>query len=264
MALRALLFTYSLIATISTYGQGKSIRVNWLGLGIDPVRSVSMLFPEHNAFSHQFYYNTWQVNSELAFSELLLPVRTSIVASYGYTKAHLQEFEGTLDYHSHGTYAKFGLNFNLSELTDRSQGLIGWRIGVSRNYWEDATIVLEGEAWGNTVRQDLGERTQSIFWGEIILEEKYRLSTKKTSALSNLWFSVQGSLRFNNKIPDVGQYISYNIPGFGRYNILSPGFSFNLAYYLHFKHKVVYPETPKHKNMMHKRKYGRVLDYHYQ
>ena len=253
MISKALLFICSILAVINSYGQ---IRINKLALGIDPIRSLTMFAPEQNAYSHQFYYNTCQVNAEVFF-----PMRTSFVASYGYTKAHLQEFDNTLDYHSQGSYAKFGLNFNLSELTDRSQGLIGWRIGISRDYTEDATIILQGESWNTKVVQNLGEQKRSALWGELILEERIRVSMNTFSFLSNLWFSVQGSLRFNNSLPSPGQYVSYNIPGFGRYDIISPGASFNLAYYFNFKHKLIYPENPKYKTRKHKRKYGTILDY---
>src|SRR6185437_978961 len=190
-------------------------------------------------------------------------MRTSFVVSYGYTKAHLQKFENTLDYHSKGNYAKFGLNFNVSNFKQRGQGLIGWRIGVVKNYTEDATVVLEGNGWKNTLTDDLLQRHSNYYWGEFILEEKVRVSMDKSSFLSNFWFSVQGSLRFNNMAPPSENYESYNIPGFGRYTVISPGFAFNLAYYFNFKHKVVYPEMPAHKNVMHKRKYGRILDRHY-
>jgi len=217
-----------------------------------------MLAPENaqNAYSHRFYYNTFQANAELFF-----PMRTSFVASWGYTKAHLQEYENTLDYHSHGDFFKFGLNFNLSELTDRSQGIMGWRIGISKNYTEDATVILQGESFSNKAILDLGQRKSSALWGEFLLEEKVRVSTNTSSFLSNMWFSVQGTMRINFQPPVSSQYTSYNVPGFGVYNLLSPGVNFNLAYYVNFNHKFIYPETPKRKLTKRKRKYGRVLDY---
>lgn len=256
MASRALIFICSLFTIISSYGQ---IRVNNITLGIDPIRSLTMLLPEQNSFSHKFYYNTCQANAELIF-----PMRTSFVASVGYTRAHLQELSGTLDYRSHGDYAKFGLNFNMGELTDRRQQLIGWRIGMTKNYTEDAVIVLEGNSWNNAYTHNLGAIQRTVLWGEFIIEEKVRVSMNKSSFLYNMWFSTQLMMRFGQQQSDNVIFKSYNVPGFGRQNPVSPGLSFNLAYYFNFKHKFIYPEQPTHKNRMRKRKYGRVLDYHYE
>jgi hypothetical protein len=237
---KVLIFIFSALIVLPAWSQ--SVRINRLRLGIDPIRSASMLFKEKDAYHNSFFFNTWEVNGEV-----IGPYRTSILAEFGHTKAHLQKSTGTLDYHSEGYYFKIGLDFNLMEDDSKYEFDIGWRVGGC-SFTQQGAINLESHQWDTEISKKFSEPQKQMHWGEILFSQKMRLFYNNPY-LNDFWFGISLRLKFMNYGPASNNPTSnLMIPGYGIYSGFAPGITFNLCYQINFKRSVIQELMHKHDN----------------
>lgn len=217
------------------------VAINSIRVGIDPIRSASMLLKEKDAYHHRFYYNVWEMNAEV-----IGPYRTSFIAEAGYTKAHLQPLSATLDYHSEGYFARVGLDFNLLEDDSRFEFDIGWRYGIN-TFKQHGAIKMEGHYWVDTLTLPYAESWKTLDWGEVIFNQKIRLFYQNED-LNDLWFGIALRMKFMNGLQHSDGLHDLMIPGYGAYGSISVGLTFSLCYQFHIKRSVIHDLLHKHDN----------------
>lgn len=205
-------------------------------IGFDPVKSGSMLFNAEKYKDRTFFFNYTE-----AYLELLVHLRTSIVLEAGYSHSKWNRYNNTFFYDTKGTFMKFGLDFNVSEPHPDFEVDLGWRIGINK-MTENAKLNLQGEYFNETIdKATIDNASTNFYWGEIVLDGKYKLFKKSESAiLQNLWFQTSVRLRFKPK--DVAEQYEqyYIIPGYGFNNRIMPGLHFTLSYFIKFRERKVY------------------------
>jgi hypothetical protein len=205
-------------------------------LGFDPIKSVSMFSSVDKHKDKSVYFNYTE-----AYLELLIHLRTSVVLEGGYSRSHWNRYNNTFLYDSKGYFVKFGLDFNLTEPNPDFEVDLGWRIGVNKMR-ENAVMHLKGDYWGTEIHETpLNNKTGSLYWGEIVLDGKYKLFRSSNSiVLQNLWFHTSFRMRF--KPSDISETYDqyYLIPGYGFNNRVMPGLHFTLSYFVKFRERRIY------------------------
>ena len=136
---------------------------------------------------------------------------------------------------------KLGLDFNITKPNPDFEVDLGWRIAIN-SMQENSTLNLKGDYWGTSVNETpLKNVHGNLYWGEIVLDSKYKLFRKSESAiLKNLWFHTSIRMRF--KPQDISNsYDQYHlIPGYGLNNRIMPGIHFTLSYFMKFRERKIY------------------------
>ena len=237
--LRGFLFIFSFIILLHGYSQ--PLRVNRIRIGIDPIRSLSMFFKEKDFYNNKFFYNTWEVNAEI-----IGPYRTSIVSEFGFTRAHIQQLNATLDYYSSGYYAKLGLDFNLTEDHSKYEFDIGWRIAYAI-YQDHSFINLEGKYWETSMQKAYPEVKAHINWGEFIFNQKIRMFYSNHT-LNDFYVGMAIRLKFMNGAPSMENFRNISIPGYGPGSSFMPAVTFSLFYQFNIKRAKIKQLMHKHDN----------------
>ncbi|HEX8547872.1 MAG TPA: DUF6048 family protein [Cytophagaceae bacterium] len=246
MLRKASLFIIKLL--IANAGYSQTVGITKVRFGLDPIKSATMFFPEKDGLNNRFYFNTWEATAEIAGN-----YRTSLVLEYGYTKAHLQDYYGNIDYRSKGNYLKVGLDFNITEEDPNMELDLSWRFGVNR-FSEAARIKLNGEFYENIRVVNLPQAERSLVWGEILMSYKVRLM-KHSHMLNRLWFGTDLRLKFMNSLPQRLGYASMNIPGYGLPNNFCGGAAFKLCYQFDIHHSLMHEIKHKHSNQFSREQY---------
>jgi len=109
---------------------------------------------------------------------------------------------------------------------------------------------LHGDYWNNDIKQQLFKSNASTYWGELVLDMKYRVfKNTDNQYLQNIWFNT--SLRFRFKQNDLkaeteNQY--YMVPGYGFNSRYSGGINFGLSYFFKIRERKVYTIHHLHDN----------------
>lgn len=232
-----LLFSSSLFLAQSTKAQYVSQwSLDAMRIGFDPIKSGSMLFNAEKYNDRKFFFNYTE-----AYLELLVHLRTSIVLEGGYSHSKWNRYNNTYFYDTKGYFMKFGLDFNVSEPHPDFEIDLGWRIGINKMV-ENGNIKLKGDYHEETVENTpLNKVPNSLYWGEIVLDGKYKIFRKSESAvLQNLWFQASVRVRFKPTDVSEGYDQYYIIPGYGLNNRIMPGLHFTLSYFIKFRERKVY------------------------
>lgn len=226
--LKILLSAFSIIILLSTasaqkfHPGRKKLRVEGIRIGIDPIKSSSIFFPERNPDKHLFYARSFEGNVEL-----LVNGRTSFVTEAGYSTFHTWKHNFTLDYFSKGYYGRVGLNFRLNDSRQKHHSGIGWRVGVNQ-FTEKRFIRLQSETWDSELTipsQNIG----SSLWGEVLLYHDQPLFSKKQNFLKNIWAGISLRLKLMNRSisGDEGDHL----PGYNPNKKIMGGINFRVFYH---------------------------------
>ena len=232
-----LLFSFSLLITPDAKAQYVSQwSLDAIRIGFDPIKSGSLLFNPEKYKDRTYFFNYAE-----ASLELLVHLRTSVILEGGYSHSKWNRFNNTYFYDTKGYFMKFGLDFNISEPHPDFEVDLGWRIGINKMV-ENGNIKLNGNYHNETIdNTPLNKVPNSLYWGEIVLDSKYKIFRKSESkALQNLWFQASLRLRFKPKDISEGYEQYYIIPGYGFNNRIMPGVHFSLSYFIKFRERKVY------------------------
>jgi hypothetical protein len=214
-------------------------------IGIDPIKSWSMLFNANKYQDRPVFFNFVE-----GYAEFLVHLRTSVVLEGGYSNSHWNQYNNTFFYNSKGYFFRAGLDFNVTEPDPDFEVDLGWRIGANA-FTQSSHMQLHGDYWQNQVNTyPMQNVPGSTFWGEILLDAKFRIfKNYRQQFFQNLWFHSSLRLRFKqndlqSESPD--QY--YFIPGYGFNNRIMPGFHFTLSYFIKLRERKVYRIHHVHDN----------------
>lgn len=202
-------------------------------VGIDPVFGATMLIPKIDTKEFPLDYH----NFEASF-ELIGPYRLSFFTEIGHTNLSVNVLRGTQVFTTKGVYGRIGFNFDVSKPDKNKEFDIGWRLGFS-NPEEYASIYLKGVYWDNEALLPVPPRHNFYLWGEMLAEYKFRISHEKPF-WKNVWFGSSIRIKFNPKSLQETPFKTQYVPGLGFGNSISPGFSFNLIYTIHFTTGIIH------------------------
>ncbi|MBC7390301.1 MAG: hypothetical protein H7329_13880 [Opitutaceae bacterium] len=244
IVLKYLIIFFLLNAKTSTAQFVSQWSLDALRIGIDPIKSWSMLSHADKHMDRPVYFNHTE-----GFVEFLVHQRTSIVFEAGYSNSNWNLFKNTLFYNSSGTYYRLGFDFNVSEPDPNYEVDLGWRIGVN-SFKEKARLALHGDYWNQNVDEHPLSSQGSTYWGEVVLDIKYRVfKNSENKYLKNLWFNTSFRFRFKqNDLKAEVQHQYYMLPGYGFNSRYFGGINFGLSYFLKIRERKIYTIHHLHDN----------------
>jgi hypothetical protein len=142
-------------------------------------------------------------------------------------------------YNNSGNYFRIGVDVNfLLKDPDKNMFFFGMRYGRG-SYSEDFTLTTYDPVWGSSTvnysSQDLGAG-----WGELTTGLRVRM-------WKFFWMGYTARLKFGLKSDNPGDFISHDVPGYGKVddNNTTWGFNYYLMFRIPFKKdKPIKTETP--------------------